>query len=540
MASLASVRAAVERIVATEPRLDVVVDNAGAIFPRANDEPRTASRRRSRRWSSGRSPDRRPAAAPARDRRRAGHRGDVGRAVRAAPPPRRPRSATAEPYDGTRAYARAKRAQVALMREWARRVPSRRSRSPRCTRAGRTRPGVAAALPGFRRVMGPLLRTPAEGADTIVWLAADPAATDASGGLFLDRRRRPVRPDSQRRASRPDDAACGTSSSACRSSDAAAHPGARAPDHCSRRNPHDDATRADRDRPCRSRPRSTTSPTSRTPQEWDPGVASARRARPSARSRSGPRYELDVRMGGRVAPMTYRITRLRPARPGRPRRRRLRRRGGRRHPLRAEPDGGTDHRLHRGHPARRPAALVQPLLGRHLRQDRRRGGRRHGADARRARRGRRGGAARLMRIAIIGGGVSGLTAAYALRRDHRGPRSTRRAAPVGGHVKTVAVETDRRARSRSTWGSSSTTTSPTRRFVRMLGELGVATQPSDMSLGSVVPRLRSGVQLARRGAAGSPSRRPPLRPGHWRMFLGHPAVLPRRAGAPRRRDRRRG
>ena len=34
-------------------------------------------------------------------------------------------------------------------------------------------PGLSRALPGFARLMGPLLRTPAQGADTIVWLAAD-------------------------------------------------------------------------------------------------------------------------------------------------------------------------------------------------------------------------------------------------------------------------------------------------------------------------------------------------------------------------------
>lgn len=45
-------------------------------------------------------------------------------------------------------------------------------------------PGLAAALPRFRRVMRPLLRTPEQGADTITWLAtADPAllAAAASG-----------------------------------------------------------------------------------------------------------------------------------------------------------------------------------------------------------------------------------------------------------------------------------------------------------------------------------------------------------------------
>ena len=39
--------------------------------------------------------------------------------------------------------------------------------------------------------MGPLLRSPAEGADTLVWLAAAPDARERSGGLFLDRRPRP-------------------------------------------------------------------------------------------------------------------------------------------------------------------------------------------------------------------------------------------------------------------------------------------------------------------------------------------------------------
>jgi len=31
-------------------------------------------------------------------------------------------------------------------------------------------------LPGFNRIAGPLLRTPAQGADTAAWLAASPAA----------------------------------------------------------------------------------------------------------------------------------------------------------------------------------------------------------------------------------------------------------------------------------------------------------------------------------------------------------------------------
>lgn len=52
-------------------------------------------------------------------------------------------------------------------------------------------PGIAAALPRFRRVMRPLLRTPEQGADTITWLAtADPALL-GTGDFWHDRRRRP-------------------------------------------------------------------------------------------------------------------------------------------------------------------------------------------------------------------------------------------------------------------------------------------------------------------------------------------------------------
>ena len=52
-------------------------------------------------------------------------------------------------------------------------------------------PGLAEALPGFHRLMGPLLRTPAEGVDTIAWMAASPDPAARSGSLFLDRRPRP-------------------------------------------------------------------------------------------------------------------------------------------------------------------------------------------------------------------------------------------------------------------------------------------------------------------------------------------------------------
>jgi NAD(P)-dependent dehydrogenase (short-subunit alcohol dehydrogenase family) len=98
---------------------------------------------------------------------------------------------TSEPFSGPRAYARAKRAQVALVREWARRLRGSGVTINAMHPGWADTPGLAEQLPGFYRAMGPVLRTPAEGVDTIAWLAADPAATARSGALYLDRRPRP-------------------------------------------------------------------------------------------------------------------------------------------------------------------------------------------------------------------------------------------------------------------------------------------------------------------------------------------------------------
>ncbi len=93
-------------------------------------------------------------------------------------------------FNGTIAYARAKRAQVSLMREWARRIPAAAVAFTAMHPGWADTPGVSASLPGFARVMGPILRTPAEGADTIVWLATHADIRPATGRLFLDRRPR--------------------------------------------------------------------------------------------------------------------------------------------------------------------------------------------------------------------------------------------------------------------------------------------------------------------------------------------------------------
>jgi dehydrogenase/reductase SDR family member 12 len=93
-------------------------------------------------------------------------------------------------YDGVKAYARCKRAQIALAGEWARRLKGKQVTVNAMHPGWADTPGIRDALPRFSRVLGPLLRTPAEGADTIAWLAAAPEAADAGGGFFLDRRAR--------------------------------------------------------------------------------------------------------------------------------------------------------------------------------------------------------------------------------------------------------------------------------------------------------------------------------------------------------------
>ena len=96
----------------------------------------------------------------------------------------------ADGYDGTVAYARAKRAQVVLSAELARRADPSRLVSHAMHPGWADTPGVEGALPGFRKVVGPLLRTPEEGADTMAWLATGDEPAMTTGGFWLDRRPR--------------------------------------------------------------------------------------------------------------------------------------------------------------------------------------------------------------------------------------------------------------------------------------------------------------------------------------------------------------
>lgn len=91
------------------------------------------------------------------------------------------------PYDGVKAYAETKRAQVILSELWAEELRESGVVVNAMHPGWADTPGVRVSLPGFHRLMRPLLRTAAEGADTIVWLAASDEARRYSGRFFLDR-----------------------------------------------------------------------------------------------------------------------------------------------------------------------------------------------------------------------------------------------------------------------------------------------------------------------------------------------------------------
>ena len=94
-------------------------------------------------------------------------------------------------YSGSVAYARAKRGLMILTEEWAARWRADGIAVNAMHPGWADTPGVESSLPAFYRATQPLLRSPQEGADTIVWLAASTEAGKVSGKFWLDREQHP-------------------------------------------------------------------------------------------------------------------------------------------------------------------------------------------------------------------------------------------------------------------------------------------------------------------------------------------------------------
>ena len=95
-------------------------------------------------------------------------------------------------FDGPKVYARTKRAEVILTELWAEQLAGTGVAVHAMHPGWSDTAGVRSSLPRFYKATRPLLRTPAEGADTIVWLGAADEPGRSSGGFWHDRQPRPT------------------------------------------------------------------------------------------------------------------------------------------------------------------------------------------------------------------------------------------------------------------------------------------------------------------------------------------------------------
>jgi NAD(P)-dependent dehydrogenase (short-subunit alcohol dehydrogenase family) len=94
-------------------------------------------------------------------------------------------------FDGLRAYALAKRAQVVLAELFAERAAGTNLRFDVMHPGWADTTAVRASLPRFHRLMQDRLRSPSEGADTVIWLAASRRIPEGSARFWFDRQVQP-------------------------------------------------------------------------------------------------------------------------------------------------------------------------------------------------------------------------------------------------------------------------------------------------------------------------------------------------------------
>jgi NAD(P)-dependent dehydrogenase (short-subunit alcohol dehydrogenase family) len=199
MGDLEAVRVAAETILARHPRVDTLVHNAGALSDRRlvapdGTEMTVASQVLGPFLLTGLLMDRLVDSAPARVlTMSSGGMYAAGLTVDGL-------QMGESDYRGAEQYARAKRAQVTLTEIWAQRHADSGVVFHSLHPGWADTPGVRTSLPTFRRLTGPFLRSPEQGADTLVWLVADDEALKASGLFWHDRRPRPTHRLPQTRA----------------------------------------------------------------------------------------------------------------------------------------------------------------------------------------------------------------------------------------------------------------------------------------------------------------------------------------------------
>ena len=95
-------------------------------------------------------------------------------------------------YGPKRIYARTKREELVLTEQWAQRLAGTGVHVHAMHPGWADTAGVRNWMPLFRALTRPVIRTPEQGADTIVWLGGAPEAVETTGLFWHDRRPRPV------------------------------------------------------------------------------------------------------------------------------------------------------------------------------------------------------------------------------------------------------------------------------------------------------------------------------------------------------------
>ncbi len=204
VSSIAALRAFTARLGEAEPRLDVLVNNAG-VMP--DERERSAEGHELMFATHVLAPfaltallrDRLVRCAPARVIN-VSSGGMYGQGL-----PDGDFESDGESYGPKKLYARTKREQVVITEEWAERLRGTGVVVHAMHPGWVDTKGVRDWLPVFRRLTRPIIRTPEQGADTLVWLGASPDPLRSTGHFWHDRRPRPTHYRLGAGAERPED-----------------------------------------------------------------------------------------------------------------------------------------------------------------------------------------------------------------------------------------------------------------------------------------------------------------------------------------------